>query len=76
MLRQYAFGVGGGDLERLGEFVVSDGALLRELASMVEQRRFVEAVVARAAESGLTVDSSEIEEALRSARRRWNERWV
>ena len=76
MLRQYAIEVGGGDFERLGELVVNDKALLRRLASMEDRSVFAEAIVARAAERGLTVTSEEVSEALRSASRRWNERWI
>ncbi|MFL6137937.1 MAG: hypothetical protein ACJ74O_09080 [Frankiaceae bacterium] len=75
----------GDDLDRFHDLVVADLAAGRPLADRPlagpllatrTRAEFVKLVRELAAERGLSVSGEELEQALRAARRSWQERWV
>ncbi len=56
--------------------VLDDPALQRELLAVPGRREFVAVVVARAAAGGWDVAPRDVEEALKSGRRAWEEQWL
>jgi hypothetical protein len=64
------------ELERFRLIVLADPALQAELRRWTDHDRFVSEVVRAATARGRELEASDVEDAMRTARQAWLERWI
>ncbi len=64
------------DIIRFREIVLADVTLQDRLRVPLERANFIDLAVAAARENGIEIAPDEVEEALRTGRRKWIERWI